>query len=313
MLINMSGRYMDLGDTEKEYSSLVKAGAIARQLHNDALIAEVECDLVETEQNLGHGERAAQRLAAGTQALARVAKPPPLTVAYCMDAQSVYADAEGHTADAIKLGEQEAAFLERAGETNDVQYQSALSHIALLYSQSGNTKKALEIYERQVAVLERSGQLDTVAYTNARQNIAVTLNDFGEVRNGCTRQGEPVTQRQSGGGEDVKSIRAVNWGTCLFRLGKPQEALVWYDKALDIAQKEQNLNVQLYSHGNRARALIVLQRLDEAEHELNTVSELAKKGKPVQARAQRPAHKLRAPNCCWRKEALGAREASSIR
>lgn len=276
MLINMSGRYMDLSDTDKEYSSLVKAGAIARALKNEALIAEVECDMVETEISRGHVDLAAQRLTAGTQALARVAKPPPLTVAYCMDAQAVYADAQGRTTDAIKLTEQETSFLERSGETSDVQYQSALSHLALLYSQTGNAKKTLEVYERQLAVLERNGQADTVSYNNTRQNMAVLLMDFGEVRSSCAHQGEPLSQTQNGG-DDVNSARAENWGVCLFRSGKPQEALIWYGKALEIAGREQNVNVELYSHAARARALIALQRLADAERELNIVSELAKK------------------------------------
>jgi tRNA A-37 threonylcarbamoyl transferase component Bud32/tetratricopeptide (TPR) repeat protein len=275
MLINMSGRYMDLDDTDKEYAALVKAGAIAHELKNDALIAEVECDLVETEKTLGHMDRAAQRLAAGTQALANVAKPPPLTVAYCMDAQAVYADAQGRTADAIKLGEQEAAFLERAGETSDVQYQSVLSKMALLYSDIDKPKKALEIYERQLTVMEHSGQVDTGPYDVARQNLAVQLSDFGEIRSGCARQGDPAARRQNGVIEEVRPVRAVNWGTCLFELGKPQEALIWYDKALDIARKEKNINVQLFAHGHRARALIALRRLAEAEAELNIVAELA--------------------------------------
>jgi tetratricopeptide (TPR) repeat protein len=277
MLINMSGRYMDLDDTDKEYGALMKAGAIARELKNDALIAEVECDLVETEKTRGHLDLAAQRLAAGTKALARVAKPPPLTVAYCMDAQAIYADADGRTADSIKLGEQEAAFLERVGETSDVQYQSVLSHIALLYSESGSPKKAFEVYERQLAVMERSGQVDTGPYDAVRKNIAVQLTGFGEIRNGCEREGDPAARSQSGGNGEVQPVRALNWGTCLFRLGKPQEALIWYDKAQESAEKEQNLNVQLYAHGSRARALIALKRFAEAERELNAVSELANK------------------------------------
>jgi tetratricopeptide (TPR) repeat protein len=277
MLINMSGRYMDLDDTDKEYGVLVKAGAIARELKNDALIAEVECDLVETEKTLGHLDRAAQRLAAGVKALANVAKPPPLTVAYCMDAQAVYADAEGRIADAINLDEQQVAFLERVGETSDVQYQSVLSKMALLYADIGNPKKSLEIYEHQLTVMEHSGQVDTGTYDSARQNLAVQLSDFGEIRSSCAREGDPAARRQNGVIEDVKPAIAVNWGSCLFRLGKPQEALIWFDKALDVALKEKNINVQFYARGNRARAMIALQQLAEAEAELNTIAELAKR------------------------------------
>jgi tetratricopeptide (TPR) repeat protein/tRNA A-37 threonylcarbamoyl transferase component Bud32 len=277
MLINMSGRYMDLNDTEKEYRALLKAGAIARELNNDALIAEVECDLVETEKTRGHLDLAAQRLAAGTKALAKLARPPPLTFAYCMDAEAVYADAEGRTADAIKLYEQEAAFLERAGETSDVQYQSVLSHTALLYAQTADPKKTLEIYERQLAIMERSGQRDTGPYDLARRNMAVLLSNFGEVRSGCAREGDPAAERQNGDNGDVKPVRALNWGTCLLKLGKPQEALIWYEKALEGAAKDQNLGVQLYAHGSRARALIPLQRFAEADEELNIVSKMAKK------------------------------------
>jgi tetratricopeptide (TPR) repeat protein/tRNA A-37 threonylcarbamoyl transferase component Bud32 len=276
MLINMSGRYMDLDDTDKEYAALVKAGAIARELNNDALIAEVECDMVETEISRGHVDLAAQRLAAGTQALARVANPPPLTIAYCMEAQSVYADTQGRTTEAIKLDEQQAAFLERADETSDVQFQSVLSHLALLYSHSGNPKKALEVYERQVAVMQRSGQVDTGSYDVADQNIAQVLMDFGEVRSSCEHQGELLSQRKNAGNEDVKSGTAVNWGTCLLKLGKPDDALIWYDKGLAVAHEEQNLKVQLYAHGNRARALIALRRYPDVERELNAVAELAR-------------------------------------
>ena len=53
-LINMSGRFMDTGATDKEYAALVKAEQMARKIGDAALLAEVQCDTVETEIALGH-------------------------------------------------------------------------------------------------------------------------------------------------------------------------------------------------------------------------------------------------------------------
>jgi eukaryotic-like serine/threonine-protein kinase len=292
MLINMSGRFMDLGDTEKEYGALVKAEVIARELHDDALLAEVECDTVDTEATLGHLDRAAQRLESGRAALARVEKPQTLTLAYCMDAQASYAEAQGRTADAIATLDQETTLLERAKETRDVQYPSVLSHLALLYSNSGNTKKGIDLYERQLAALEANGQVDTTSYQLARENVAVTLMNFGELRSGCERFGEPQVSRQMG--EDVKGTKALNWAICVEELGEPLQALDWYARALKVAANEQNLTVELHTHANRARALTSLKRFAEADADLEALATLAQKDAGASLRPATLAQVIRA-------------------
>ena len=75
MLVNISGRYMDLGDTRGEYETLVKAEGIARRLGDPDLIAHVQCNTVETEVALGRPVEAAERLRDGLANLARVSAP----------------------------------------------------------------------------------------------------------------------------------------------------------------------------------------------------------------------------------------------
>jgi serine/threonine-protein kinase len=305
MLINMSGRFMDLGDTEKEYGALIKAEVIARELHDDALLAEVECDTVDTEATLGHMDRAAQRLETGRAALARIAKPESLTVAYCIDAQASYAEAQGRTADAIAMLDQETNLLERAKETRDVQYPAVLSHLALLYSNSGNSKKGIDLYERQLAALEANGQVDTTSYQLARKNIAVTLMNVGELRTGCERFGEPKVSQQMG--EDVKGTEALNWAICVEELGQPLESLNWYARALKVAANEHNLTVEMHTHANRARALTSLKRFAEADADLEAVAALAQKDAGASVRPATLAQVIRSQWMLAQGHSAGAR------
>src|SRR5262249_20056881 len=75
MLVNMSGRYMDLDDTKGELAALVKAEQIARRLGDPDLIAFVQCNTVETELTAGRPLQAAARMRDGNENLAKVANP----------------------------------------------------------------------------------------------------------------------------------------------------------------------------------------------------------------------------------------------
>ena len=67
MLVNISGRYMDLDDTDGELAALVKAEQIARKLGDPDLIAFVQCNTVETELAAGRPQQAAERCATGSR------------------------------------------------------------------------------------------------------------------------------------------------------------------------------------------------------------------------------------------------------
>jgi tetratricopeptide (TPR) repeat protein len=71
---------------------------------------------------------------------------------------------------------------------------------------------------------------------------------------------------------------AVVRGTCLLRTGDAAAALVWYDKGVSAAVAGQDTDREVYARVGRARALIALQRNDEAAAELDHAAGLRSKG-----------------------------------
>src|SRR5262249_28552600 len=67
MLVNISGRYMDIDDTNGELAALVKAERIARELGDPDRIAFVQCNTVETELAAHRPEQAAERMRDGLE------------------------------------------------------------------------------------------------------------------------------------------------------------------------------------------------------------------------------------------------------
>ena len=302
----MSGRYMDLGKTQKEYAALLKAEAIARNLQDFGLIAEVECNTVETEIALDHQDAAAARLILGRSALARVAEPGALNIEDCLEAEFKLEDAQGHTQAAIQTAEKAVALLERAGETHDVRYPGLLSQLSNLYSSAGNVRKSFEVLERELAIINRNGQADTDSGITALHNVAVSLMDFGEIGGGCAREGELINRLQTVG-KAIRVPSAVTYGTCKLRLGRPSEALTWYEQALLTAQKDKSLLYQLYAHGSRARALIALRRFEEAGAELDAAAASGKKDATANRRPLLRAEIIRAELMLAQGRAIDAR------
>ena len=72
MLMQMSRRYMDLSNTEKSSQVLVRALAIARELDDPDLLADVECTTVRAALDANQPELAKQHLESARTALARL-------------------------------------------------------------------------------------------------------------------------------------------------------------------------------------------------------------------------------------------------
>ena len=62
MLLQMSRRYMDLGNTEKQAQVLARALAIAQKQNNPDLLADVECTIVRTQTDAGRYDLAEQHM-----------------------------------------------------------------------------------------------------------------------------------------------------------------------------------------------------------------------------------------------------------
>ena len=280
-LLDMSGRFQDLGNTVKEYAVLTTAERIARETRDPELLAAVQCNTVETEIAAGRLEQAAARLKEGKEALTRVRRPKMNDVVDCVHAEGTLADATGDGPRATELVRRAIEMLESEGEagTRGLEYASILSHAAYLYSGQGNVAASFEYTLKNLRVLEQLGRGDTESAVGARSNIASGLKNFGEIRDALAQEGGLIKRLQSADPNAVivPAITAT-YGELLARMGDASVAVTWLDRAVRDAVSNGRTNVEFQCRVKRARVLIQLNRLPEAAADLDEI-ELHSRGR----------------------------------
>ncbi|HEY2684041.1 MAG TPA: serine/threonine-protein kinase [Steroidobacteraceae bacterium] len=274
-LLNLGGRYGDLGLLQKEVMIGQKATELAAQTGNPTLIARCEFALAEVEVDLGHQDLAMAHLKSGKAELAMAVKPDPRFVEDGMEAEALVEDAAGHTRQAIAVGDAAIALLERSGLTHDVRYSSLLGNVADYYKELGDTRTGLDYIERSLAAAVANGQGDTDSALVQIHNIASTLGMVGELKEACSRESELIRRLTASGRSIMPAMTGQN-GTCFLRAGNPTEALNWFDRALATASGEDWVQREVYARTLRAGALMALNRLAEAGKDLDRADALLK-------------------------------------
>jgi eukaryotic-like serine/threonine-protein kinase len=274
-LMNLAGRYQDLGANDKAFPLTQKAAALAHQLNDQSLIARSECGLAGEEAEQGHMNLAADHLALGEAALARLPNSDVLGQDDCLENRMLIADAQGDTGLAIRLGSEAIALLEKAGETHDVRYSSVLGNIADYYAQAGDRRTSFEFVERSLAAAQRNGQSDTDSATTQEHNLASALYGFGEVKQSCDREG-PLIARMETSGREIIAPMAGLYALCLVRMNKNVEALLWAERAVAAADRAGVLSSRIYARLVRERTLIEAKRMQEATAEFTGIDDLLK-------------------------------------
>jgi serine/threonine-protein kinase len=270
-MLNLSGRYADLGLTTKAHAVMESADSLAHQLNDPMLIAGSQCALGESEMELGHTDAAVARVAAGRAALLSVPNADPRIVEDCALAEADLSDAQGNPRAATQIAEKALAFLEQMGETHDMRYPALLTRIADFYKAAGDTRRGFEFGERSLAAFENNGLGDTDQSMTTMHNMASSLSGVGEAKAACAREQQVISRLQTAGRTFVTPM-AVFHGSCFLKAGDAATALSWFDKGLKVAQDENDASLQMHARVFRARALIELKRFDEAATELDAVA-----------------------------------------
>ena len=274
-LLNLAGRYGDLGLTQKQYAMQQNALALAHQLNDPLLIAVSQCALGGTEIDLGETDRAIAHVAAGRAALASVQNPEPRYVEDCTEAQADAANAQGDSAAAIQIDEKALGMLEQQNETHDMRYPELLSKVSDYYKVSGDSHRGFQYMERALNAYENNGLTNTDAYMIGVHNMASSLMGFGEVLDACSREQQLISRLRATGTNIITAI-AVFHGNCLLRFDDAAGAFTWFEQALRSAQAENEASLEMHARAYRARALIQLKRYPEAAADLDRVAALAK-------------------------------------
>jgi eukaryotic-like serine/threonine-protein kinase len=269
MLMQMSRRYMDLGNTEKQSQVLSRALAIAQSenmsQNNPNLLADVECTIVRTETDANRFDSAEQHMQAARAALARAPNAEVETKVDCLRAEAEVADARQDTAAAIEHLKNAQRLLEDAQTTRGLQYHAVLTDLGGIYFRTSRFRETLELNERTARALDENGRGGTLGRVRVAINRASVLLRLGEVQRAEAASRDALMRAQRLN-EDKPAVpeHAVSYSIILNRLGRSAESI----ERLTVASRD------LHAAGSRqwalsadyhlARALMLSGRYDES-------------------------------------------------
>jgi eukaryotic-like serine/threonine-protein kinase len=313
-LVNISGRYMNLGDTNGEYSALVKAERLARQLGDPERIAFVQCNTVETELAAGRPQQARERMRDGLANLAKLADPSMERQTDCGTAQARLLWAEGRLPEAIEAATKIARLMEAGDATNDPGYLSLATMLQVMLAAEGRRHEAREWNRRSIAAIERSEGRSSLSMSNARRHEASHLYDAGEVRAALDLQRTVVEQITAQQGVDsVPASFADPLGLYQVRVEETDSGLAWLDRAVTASAARNYQRVQIGALLDRAQARLLLGRVAGVPGDVEEAERLARNNPAEHSAALRSARFIRAQLLVKRGEQAAAiRELDGI-
>jgi len=273
MLVNISGRYMDIDDTQGELAALVKAEHLARRLGDPDLVAFVQCNTVETELTAGRPQQAAERMRDGLENLAKVANPSSQRLRECGLAEARLRWAEGNVAGGIAAATRVANGMEARGETRELGYVTATSTLELMLGDAGRHREALDWNRRASAANERAGRGDTMSQHVARHNEATHRYELGAPRAALEIQRslvQRIAAQQGDAGVPATLVRRL--GLYEVRVEETAAGLELLDRGVAMSGRSTRSHVGALL--DRAAANLWLGRLDPALQDLTAVERL---------------------------------------
>jgi tetratricopeptide (TPR) repeat protein len=168
--------------------------------------------------------------------------------------------------------------IEAEGSEHRPIYVKAITDLGGIYLSNNQPAKALQMAELAGEVHERNGRGDTSARLVSRQNAAIALSAMGETRRALeqyeivlrrTRELEPEGQ--------TPTFYAVNYGSLLVSMQRPQEALVAIEPALLRARSTGSPKSLVQALRFYAAALVGVRRFDQADSAAEEAWKLAAK------------------------------------
>jgi eukaryotic-like serine/threonine-protein kinase len=307
MLVNISGRYMNLGDTKGEYAALLKAEKLAREIADPERIAYVQCNTVETELAAGRLQQARERMRDGLANLARLPSRPPQRETECGTAHARLLWAEGRLPEAIDEATRIAGLFEEHNQTDDLGYRTIVTMLDVMLSLEGRRNEARMWNARYFQTLERFGDASGVAIINARHHQAGHLHDAGESRAALEIQRQAVegvaTQQ---GADSVRPAFASRLGFLQVRVDETDAGFEWLDRAVATAARLENHGAHIGALLSRARANVLLGHLDRVPGDIAAAEQLARDNPGENLVPMRDARLIRAEWLLARGDAAAA-------
>jgi hypothetical protein len=239
----------------------------------------------------------------GLANLSKMPDPIPDREMECGAAHARLLWAEGRLPEAIQEATRIAEMHEELGETGELSFRTIVTMLDVMLSLEGRRNEARQWNARYFQVLEQFGDASGVAIINARHHQAGHLNDAGESRAALEIERTVVENVPA---DAVRPAFASRLGFLQVRVDETEAGLQWLDRAIALAARLENHSAQIGALLNRARANVLLGRLDRVPDDIAAAERLARDNPGENVVPMRDARFIRAEWLLASGDAAGA-------
>jgi serine/threonine-protein kinase len=225
LLIDVSGRYVDIGDYRAAADVAVEAEAIGRRFDDPDVLGQLAC--IRTEDLAIARDFAAARseLAAGLAQMRRLTPPVPAVEAECATAEAFVLQADGRFATAVDHLRTTVADLDRAGLHGAARYLAVSNDLGRALAMAGRFRDAWEVDSRNVALESELGGADTDPYLAYVTNSCFALRSGGQpARAVAFLDSSTARVRRDAAYDDMGSGIEGCWALSRLDMGRSDEA-----------------------------------------------------------------------------------------
>jgi serine/threonine-protein kinase len=164
LLIDVSGRYIDIGEFKTAANVAVEAETIGHRFDDPDILGQLACIRTEDLAIARDFKAARNQLTLGLAQMRRLNPVPPGIEAECASAEAFVVQADGDFALAVEHLRTTVADLDRAGLNGASRYLAASNDLARALLIAGRYREAWEVGRRNVALTSELGRPDTNAY-----------------------------------------------------------------------------------------------------------------------------------------------------
>jgi eukaryotic-like serine/threonine-protein kinase len=254
LLIDVSGRYIDIGDFRTAAAVAVEAETIGQRFEDADILGQLACIRTEDLAIARDFTAARAQLAQGLAQMRRLDPVPPGIEAECATAEAFVVQAEGDFARAIDHLRTTVADLDRAGMHGSSRYLATSNDLARALAIAGQYREAWEISSRNVALGSEMGRADTGAYFAYVNGVCSALRNGGQpTRAVAYIDAGTAKVRHDAGYADMGASSESCWALSRLDRGEPQQA---EPAILDAASKAEKGGISYQASLLRASTVI---------------------------------------------------------
>jgi serine/threonine-protein kinase len=225
LLLDVSGRYIDIGDFRNAADVSMEAETIGYRFDDPDILGQLACVRTEDLAIARNLTEARVELAAGLAQMRRLDPAPPNIEAECATAEGFVLQADGDFATAIEHLHRAVADLDRVGMHGSARYLAVSNDLGRALAFAGRYHDAWEVHSRNVALVSEQGRADTDAYLAYVSNACAALRDGGQPGRAVAFADSNTTRVRHGEDySDMSSGLEGNWALARLDMGQAEAA-----------------------------------------------------------------------------------------